>query len=115
MLCFIFSAVIPQLNGALNVLASINNVTVSWESAEQPPIGYVLLMDCKLLANNTFLSQMSFNLPMTSTSVVVTDVIPGTDCNISLYAEYCLAKSNRLVAMVTIPSEPSKYNLAMHC
>ena len=97
---------IPELVAPLAVSsATTESIVVSWTTPQAPPTGYMLTIVCMLLCGDSLPAP---SIPITtsnSTSATFSNIPPGSECDVTLTAQYGTASSNELMVTATTLSE----------
>ena len=97
---------IPELFAPLAVSSTTtDSIMVSWTAPQPPPTGYMLGIVCMLLCGDPLPAP---NTPITtnfSTSATFSNIPPGSECGITLTAQYGTASSNELMVTSSTQSE----------
>ena len=81
------------------------SVTVSWTAPEPPPTRYNLTADCMLLCGDPLPPPDIPILTKQSTIATLSNIPPGSECDITFTALYGKASSNELMVAATTLSE----------
>ena len=78
---------------------------VSWTAPQFPPTGYIPTSVCTLICSDSLLAPLVTTTISSSTSVAFFNLPPGSQCNITLIAQYGSVISNELMVTATTLSE----------
>ena len=105
---------IPELVPPLNIVSfTTDSITVSWTPPEYVPTGYLLNNACALLCGDPLLASNVSGITTSSTFATFSNIPSGSECKITLAAQYGSASSNELVVTATTMSE-SEQTISVH-
>ena len=96
----------PQLVPPLAISSTTtDSIVVSWTAPQTPPIGYSTDTSCKLLCGDPLPATNALLITVYDTSMNISNLPPGSECNITLSAQYGTASSNELMVTATTLSK----------
>ena len=87
-LAFLMYTALPEFNGPLSAVSDVNSITVSWTPLQFEPTSYNLTTVCWLQCSNTSLSSIAPTPSPSDTSVIISGLPAGSECNVTLAATY---------------------------
>ena len=101
------NAEVPELVGPLTISSiTTDSIMPSWMAPQgPPPSDYMLSIDCVLLCGDPLPSPPPPPITTTSTSATFSNIPAGSECEITLTAQYGTLSSNKLTVIATTMSE----------
>ena len=88
LLPFLMYTALPEFNGSLSAVSAVNSIAVSWTPLQFEPTSYNLTSVCRLQCNNAALSPIVPTPSSSDTSVIISGLPAGSECNVTLAASY---------------------------